>query len=1039
METRAHLESANRRPGRRRTRAVAALLGAAALSAANAAAASDFQLFETGPVRPLARSGNTIYAVNTPDNQLHIFDLTDNGLIETAQVQVGMEPCAVAVAGDGTVWVVNHLSDSVSIVDPSLSPPQVVRTLLTGDEPRDIVMAGTPERAFVSTAHRGQHRVDASIASVPGAGDPQFTTEGIGRTDVWVFEVGNLGTTFGGTPIEILNFFGDTPRALAVTGALGNRVVVAPFKSGNQTTVLPEGIVCDGFQQGVPCPLGGGVLTVPGGAPGPTDNAAGAPAPEVGLIIKFNNATNRWEDDIGTNFNSVVRFDLPDTDVFEFNANTLNPIRSWDHVGTTIFNMAWNQARQRLYVSNIEAPNHIDFEGAGDHGGSTVQGHLSESRISVLGIGLPADPIHLNKHIDYSKLHTDVPDLVDPTQKNHSLATPLEMVFTADGGTVYVAAFGSAKIGVFDTAALEANTFDPTVTSADYIPTAGGPSGLVLDEVRDWIVVSTRFDNSVSVIDLATKATLQSVALHNPEPQSVIDGRPVLYDAFNFSGNGEASCASCHIFGDMDDLAWNLGDPDGAVTQNTQPSPVGTGVPTLHPMKGPMTTQTLRGMATHGALHWRGDRVDGFFGVDPCTEPTGAACDEEHSFNNFIVAFEGLIGMDGTPTTSEMQQFTDFALQLMLPPNPVRNLDNSLTTAQTRGETAYFQANQDGTASCNTCHLIDAANGFFGTDGGQTAEGLTQNMKIPHTRNAYQKIGMFGMFVNPNITLGAHTGDQIRGFGFLHSGAVDTIQQFLSAPTFTLSTQDERDIEDFTLAFDTDLAPIVGQQVTLDATNGTVVGPRIDLLKARAGTAFASLLLGAGANECDLIVKGTVGGAPRGWLYDPVADDFDDDQGGTITDTALRALATSQGPLTYTCAPPGAGTRMAINRDRDAFLDGNDNCADAANDLQIDTDGDLAGDACDQDDDDDSVLDAYETGTGIFVSAFDTGTDPLDTDSDDDGHLDGDELAAGTDPNDPNDPPTAAVPALPLPGAVALALGVLGGALPLRRPRITPQ
>ena len=28
-------------------------------------------------------------------------------------------------------------------------------------------------------------------------------------------------------------------------------------------------------------------------------------------------------------------------------------------------------------------------------------------------------------------------------------------------------------------------------------------------------------------------------------------------------------------------------------------------------MKGPMTTQTLRGMANHGPMHWRGDRTGG--------------------------------------------------------------------------------------------------------------------------------------------------------------------------------------------------------------------------------------------------------------------------------------------------------------------------------------------------------------------------------------------------------------------------------------------
>ena len=85
---------------------------------------------------------------------------------------------------------------------------------------------------------------------------------------------------------------------------------------------------------------------------------------------------------------------------------------------------------------------------------------------------------HLNKHLDYSKLHTDVPDVVDTTAKNHSLATPVDMLVSSDGATLYVAAFGAAKVGVFSTTTLEDNTFDPTLTSANYIDTAGGPSGL---------------------------------------------------------------------------------------------------------------------------------------------------------------------------------------------------------------------------------------------------------------------------------------------------------------------------------------------------------------------------------------------------------------------------------------------------------------------------------------------------------------------------------------------------------------------------------
>src|SRR5690606_14360699 len=381
-------------PARRHT-----LVSAAALALALPAhAQSDFIAFESGPVRPMAMSpdGTRLYVVNTPDARLEIFALGAGGIAHVGAVPVGLEPVAVAMRGNNEAWVVNHLSDSVSIVDVSASPPRVKRTLLVGDEPRDIVFAG-PDRAFITTAHRGQHRSHPSLDGVPGAGDPQLTTPGVGRADVWVFDADAPGSGFGGTPLAILNLFGDTPRALAVTPD-GGTVYAAVFKSGNQTTTVSEGAVCNGFHTAGPCTVDGRMM--PGGLPPPSTNVEGEPAPETGLIVKYDPDTDAWRDPLGRDWSNAVLFDLPDEDVFAIDAATLTQTAVYNSVGTTLFNMAVNPVSGALYVSNTEARNEVRFEGPGIFGGSSVVGHLAESRITVVTPG-GVFPRHLNKHIDY--------------------------------------------------------------------------------------------------------------------------------------------------------------------------------------------------------------------------------------------------------------------------------------------------------------------------------------------------------------------------------------------------------------------------------------------------------------------------------------------------------------------------------------------------------------------------------------------------------------------------------------------------------------
>jgi hypothetical protein len=349
-------------------------------------------------------------------------------------------------------------------------------------------------------------------------------------------------------------------------------------------------------------------------------------------------------------------------------------------------------------------------------------------------------------------------------------------------------------------------------------------------------------------------------------------------------------------------------------------------------MKGPFTTQTLRGLRNSGAMHWRGDRSTGIAGTDPF--------DPSVSFNNFVVAFQGLIGSPNQPLQGEMQMFTDFQLQVVSPPNPIRNLDNSLTPAQQRGQAFYSGTRpSDGVVSpvvnaiagqssfsCDGCHTVDRSKGFFGTGGNQSFEGLTQVVKIPHLRNAYAKIGMFGnpvvgFFDQPDT---GPMGDQIRGFGFTGDGSADTIFRFLTAAVFrpTATTGfpaanpdgTRHDVEQYLLAFDTDLAPIVGQQITLTSDNSAAAGSRIDLLIKRAGASFVSKALNGSVTECDLVVQVVRGGRVMGFLYDPAGNNFIPDDGSApFSDAAIRAFAATPGQeVTYTAATPGSGQRIAF-------------------------------------------------------------------------------------------------------------------------------
>src|SRR5262249_50364788 len=150
------------------------------------------------------------------------------------------------------------------------------------------------------------------------------------------------------------------PRALA-TNAAGTEVYAVVLESGNRSTTL--------FHSSV---------TAGGGPPPevPARNPSLGAAPETGLIVQFNSATGKWEDEAGDDWSSFVDFSLPDEDVFVIDATAPTPsvMRTASGVGTILYDVAVHPSGE-LWVANTDARNLVRFE-------SKLRGHLVETRIT---------------------------------------------------------------------------------------------------------------------------------------------------------------------------------------------------------------------------------------------------------------------------------------------------------------------------------------------------------------------------------------------------------------------------------------------------------------------------------------------------------------------------------------------------------------------------------------------------------------------------------------------------------------------------------
>ncbi len=756
----------------------------------------------------------------------------------------------LAMTPDGTRLVALDSSNArVTVFDLTSGTPVRLSQIPVGLEPASIRARTNDEFWIVNEAGDS-----VSILSL-GAGvvvetlrvgdEPTDVVFAAGKAYVACARAGQIRVFDAGTRAASgsINLTGAYPHALAVN-ADGSRVYAAFLHSGNHTTVLHKSAAPP--------------------QPDPTNTALPA-APGTALIVASSDPR--------------VTNTILDNDVAEINTLTGTVARYVSDVGTNLFDLVARPGSDQVWVANTEALNLTRFE-------PNLRGHFADSRLSIITPSL-VTRVDLNPGIDYNILP-------NPGARATALAQPTSLVFSSAGTHAWVAAFASDRIARIDpdTGAVTARVDIRTGTDSD-ASSMRGPRGLVLDEARGLLYTLNKFSSSISVIDTSTLAISGELALsaYDPMPRAVREGRGYLFDA-RLSGNGTMSCGICHIDADNDGLAWDLGDPGGEMltvlganlsVHDTTPRPR-----VLHPMKGPMVTQTLRGMQNGAPFHWRGDKP------------------ELQSFNP---TFANLMG-NTQIAADDMDDLADYLKSIVHHSNPNRNYDRSLPTSFGPGNpvTGRDLFNNHSKSHCSTCHLLPE-----GTDHNidlPQESGLSQPVKTPPLRTTYQR-----------MLLDSRAGAvSVSGFGMLHDGTggtslLPTVHPYVLSNLETL--KEFADITAFIQCFDTGTARTVGYSCTVTAANRAEAAVIADLalLEARAATS---------AGDCDLVVRGVIGGSARLLRWNGTAYQSDSSAGGKMTRAALLAALSGGDVITFTGVLPGTGARFGGDEDEDGVLNGDD-------------------------------------------------------------------------------------------------------------------
>ncbi|RME37760.1 MAG: hypothetical protein D6788_08775 [Planctomycetota bacterium] len=306
--------------------------------------------------------------------------------------------------------------------------------------------------------------------------------------------------------------------------------------------------------------------------------------------------------------------------------------------------------------------------------------------------------------------------LVD--RPNRAFADPYGVAITPDGTSLYLTCAGVNTVVAVDLqrvmkTAAEARAgkiprfADHLGLSRRYvtatIPVGANPQALALEPDGSRLYVGNRLDDTVSVIDTASKLVIDTFVLGTPARSHAAEGERYFHSAAR-TFQQQFSCSSCHPDNGFDGLVYDL-EPDG-LGQNL------------------VENRNLRGMAGTNPFKWIGSNPD-------ITTQCGSRTAK------WIVR-------TGWLDTRQVVRLAAYIRSIPPAVNPYRPPGGGLTDAQRRGKALFERkTTNDGTPipqenRCSTCHA-----GPKFTDGRQTDVGTKGR---GDTHSAFDTAHLIGVF-----------------------------------------------------------------------------------------------------------------------------------------------------------------------------------------------------------------------------------------------------------------------------------------------------